>query len=381
MAANIALNALSILNRSGTGSYVRALVNRLRRRPVDGAEILVILPLREDPAAGFFPGRLRFPDGVRPQWISGPLPGRRAGRVLAEQLAIPRLCAKLGADVLHSPTGVAPLSLPCASAVTLHDMAFRVFPRDFSLSQRVFVSAVLPRSARRADVLFTDSDWSRSEIHRLLRIPLESITVVPLGVDEGLFAEVSDADRSRVRAAYDLPDEFLLYLGTVEPRKNLVTLVRALDILRHHDPALRLVIAGRFGWKVRPLHARIEQLRLGDRVAFPGFIPEADLPALYRLARVFVYPSKYEGFGLPVLEAMACAKAVVASNRSSIPEIAGDAAVLTDVEDPAALAEAVRGLWDDEDRRQHLGRAARERARRFPWSRTADATFQRLVSG
>lgn len=379
MPKSIAFNALSILNRSGTGFYVRALVNWLTRNSVEGAEVTVILPQRQDPAVGFSPENIRFPDGVHTEWLSGRLVGQRGGRVIAEQFTVPRICSKLKADILHSPTGIAPLSLPCSSAVTVHDTAFRVFPNDFTLSHRMFVSTLLPRSARKADLMFTDSAWSRSEIHKYLGIPLEAMQVVPLGVAEEYFQDRRPEDLDRVRQRYRLPEDFLLYLGTIEPRKNLVSLVEALAHLSKERDDIRLVIAGRFGWKVRGLLKRIEQLGIANRVLFPGFVEHADLPILYRLAKVFVYPSKYEGFGLPVLEAMACGKAVIASDKTSIPEIAGNAAHLVDVENPEALARAVRELWEDPAQRQVLGVSAQERARVFPWRRTAETTFRFLA--
>jgi glycosyltransferase involved in cell wall biosynthesis len=379
MPRTIVLNALSILNRSGTGFYVRALVDYLREHPVEGAEVHVCLPDIEDRTVGYLPGGIEFPDGVTAEWFSGDRLRRRGGRVFVEQFGLPRLCRKLGCDVLHSPTGIAPLAVPARSAVTLHDMAFRVYPEDFSFAHRAFVSKFLPRSARRADRVLTDSEWSSGEIERLLGISPGKIRIVPLGVQDRFFRPVSDEDLGRVRTTHSLPPEFILYLGTIEPRKNLVTLVEALSLLRKENVKTPIVIAGRFGWKVRMLMERIEELGIRDAVHFPGFVDDADLPALYRLATVFAYPSKYEGFGLPVLEAMASGKPVVALNRTSIPEVTGDTALLVNENSPEALAEAVRMLLGDEGERERLATAARERARLFPWSRTADLTFRHLV--
>jgi glycosyltransferase involved in cell wall biosynthesis len=378
MPKTIVLNALSILNRSGTGFYVRALVNRLRERPVEGAVFHVCLPGTGDPAIGYDPGTMNFPDGVTAEWFPGEQVRRRSRRVIVEQFHLPRLCRKLGCDVLHSPTGVAPLMTPARSAVTLHDMAFRVHPRDFAFSHRAFVSMFLPRSARRAELVLTDSEWSAAEIHRLLDIPLSKIRIVPLGVHDRFFQPVPDEDLRRVRETSSLPPEFILYLGTIEPRKNLVTLVEALAFLWKQNVKIPLVIAGRFGWKIRSLMDRIDELGIRDAVHFPGFVDDADLPALYRSATVFAYPSKYEGFGLPVLEAMASGRPVVALNRTSIPEVAGDSAVLVNENSPKALAAALRNLLEDTEKRERLGNDARKRARLFPWSRTADLTFHYL---
>jgi glycosyltransferase involved in cell wall biosynthesis len=179
-----------------------------------------------------------------------------------------------------------------------------------------------------------------------------------------------------VRRELGLPQDFALYVGTLEPRKNLSVLIEAVEILRDKIKNFSLVITGRKGWKTGDLSRRVRDLGLEGRVRFTGFIPEGDLPALYHLCRVFVYPSKYEGFGLPPLEAMAAGRPVICSGGSSLPEVVGNAALMVDVGSSEEIARAIQSLWEDEKKRAAMSQAGRERAKEFPWRKAATKIFQ-----
>ncbi|MBF8283442.1 MAG: Glycosyl transferase, group 1 [Anaerolineales bacterium] len=231
---------------------------------------------------------------------------------------------------------------------------------------------VVPRSVARADHVLADSQATRADLVELYRTPAEKISVLYSGVHES-FQPVTDL--AAVRARYSLGDApFVLAVGTLQPRKNYVRLIQAFAAISNLQPRtsnLHLVIAGGKGWRYDAIFAEVEKLGLRDRVMFPGFVADADLPALYSAARVLAYPSIYEGFGLPMLEAMACGTPVVTSTASCMPEVAGDAALLVPPTDVDALAAALDRALTDEALRADLIARGRARARQFSWAKSA----------
>jgi glycosyltransferase involved in cell wall biosynthesis len=296
---------------------------------------------------------------------------RVARRLIWEQLEFPSLLRRHRIDLLHSPHYTMPYTRPCRHVVAFHDFTFFLFPRLHTRMKRLLFPQLMRLSARRADALLASSESTRADALRLLAIPPAKIITVPLGVADAYYQEPDAAQQEAVRARYNLPPRFILYVGLVEPRKNLLQLVEAFHGLHTAHPDVQLVVVGRMGWMVQTLLDRLAALDLGDRVQFTGYVPEADLAALYALAEVFVYPSVYEGFGLPVLEALACGAPVITTNVSSMPEIVGDAGVLIPPGDGAALQAALGTLLEDPARRAALQAAGRARGRLFPWRRTA----------
>lgn len=299
-----------------------------------------------------------------------------ARRLIWEQTRFPELVRKCGIDLLHSPHYTRPWSLPCASVVTFHDMTFFLYPHLHTRAKRLFFPLAIRMSARRADALIAVSESTRQDSIRLLGIPPEKITAIPLGISEE-FRPVSDPDLcAAVRSRYNLPDRFLLYVGLVEPRKNLPLLLRAYHRLLAGGVRQPLVIAGRMGWMVEQVFQQIDELGIKDQVHFTGYVSPDDLPIVYNLADAFVYPSLYEGFGFPPLEAMACGAPVVTTAVSSMPENVGDAGILVPPGDEQALAQALQRILTDALLRQRLRRAGPERAALFTWKRTAQKTLQ-----
>jgi glycosyltransferase involved in cell wall biosynthesis len=223
----------------------------------------------------------------------------------------------------------------------------------------------VPRSVQRADHVIAVSQATRQDLIELYNTPPKKISVLYHGVSAN-FAPVTDPARlNEIRQRFGLGQApFVLSVGTVQPRKNYTRLVQALARLDDHT---RLVLAGSKGWGINPLLTEIKKLGLTERVIFTGFVDDADLPALYSAATLFVYPSLYEGFGLPVAEAMACGTPVIASDRSALPEVVGNAGLLIDPEDVAALAQAMAGLLRDDSRRAALSRAGQAQAAKFTW--------------
>jgi glycosyltransferase involved in cell wall biosynthesis len=259
---------------------------------------------------------------------------------------------------------------------TIHDLTGLLFPRWHLRLNRFFLQLMLPRFLQRADAIIADSDSTRRDVIARLRVPADKIEVVHLAADPS-FCVISDAaTRERIRNAYALPESFFLYLGTIEPRKNLVLLMDAYrDVVSHCDGAPDLVLAGKPGWQHAPVAQRAHELGLQQRVHFTGWVPAQDAPVLINLAHAFVYPSLYEGFGLPPLEAMQCGTPVICSNASSLPEVMGDAGLLIDPHDAAELGRAMMRLWREPALQETLRARGLARAAMFSWQRTARATL------
>jgi len=275
-------------------------------------------------------------------------------------------------DVLFVPSHVLPIAHPRHSVVTVHDLGFLYYPESHTAFQNAYLRWSTRYNGCSATRVVADSEATRQDLVRHYQIDATKITVIYPGRDESL-AQVTDPDvLSDLRARLGLANRYLLYVGTLHPRKNLVRLVEAFaGALPDLGPGTQLVLAGRKGWLYDDLLARVRQLGLHDRVLFPGYVPSEDLPALLSGATAFLFPSLYEGFGFPVIEAMDCGVPVVCSGTSSLPEVAGDAALLVDPLDTAALSQAIRRIVTEEPLRRSLVERGWQQAVRFSWGRCA----------
>lgn len=297
------------------------------------------------------------------------------GKLWFEQVEIWRLARREGVDLVHVPYFGPPWVRLRPLVVTVHDLLMLALP-DYrpSLAFRLYIWAAV-RALPRADRVIADSDWTRKDILRFTGVAPDRVDVVPLGVDPDFGAGLTAEQVGAVRRRYGLDRPYILYLGGFDRRKQVDRLVRALG--RLPGPWV-LAVGGRLPRPggIFPDILRTAQVTgVEDRVRFLGPIPDEDKPALYAGADLFVYPSVYEGFGLPPLEAMACGTPVVCSNRASLPEVVGDAAVLVDPEDDESLVAGILKVLKDSDLRAALQVRGRERARQFTWQRTAEATF------
>ncbi len=283
-----------------------------------------------------------------------------------------------GVDVFHATEHLLPRLRRVRSVFTLHDLIFKFDPGSHKPLNIAFLKTMMPRFLRAADAIIAVSECSKRDAVRIYDVPPDKIRVIYEGVDPR-FKPIDDPDQlESIRRRYSLPDRFMLHIGTIEPRKNLPTLFEALLALS--VDGCSLVVAGKKGWLVEPIFARLNRLGLQDRVHFTGYVPDEDLPALLSAASVLVMPSRYEGFGLPVLEAMACGTPVIASNASSLPEIGGDAALYAPPDDAAAWAEVIgRVLIDAELRTALRGKGLRQAAR-FRWDVAARHTAEVYAS-
>ncbi len=276
-------------------------------------------------------------------------------------------------DVFHSPDfTLPPVRRGTRTLLTVHDLSFIRDPDSAAPVLRQYLNRVVPRSVARADHVLADSFATRADLVEMYRTPPEKIFVLYSGVN-AVFRPIADsATLAAVRAKYHLGESpFILAVGTLQPRKNYVRLIQAFAQLPITNYQLRLVIAGGQGWLYDSIFAEVERLKLQTRVVFPGFVADADLPALYSAARALAYPSLYEGFGLPMLEAMACGTPVVTSTASCLPEVAGDAALCVPPTDVEALAHALDKVVSDESLRAELVTKGLARAKEFTWAKAA----------
>lgn len=302
-------------------------------------------------------------------------------KLVWEQHGVLGAARAAGVQVVHVPYFGPPLRAPLPLVVTVHDLIMLALPEHRGpLAYRVYTWLALA-GARRADLVLADSETTRRDLERFGRIPADRVVVVPLGHDERLTAPASSTELSAYRSARGLPNRFVLYLGGFDARKNVPLLLRAASRAGEWP----LVIAGEPPSPRPPLYPdlRPAAAALGERVIWLGRVPEADKRLLYQAATVFCYPSRYEGFGLPVLEAMAAGTPVICANATSVAEVAGDACELVAPNDEEALAAALTRLMADDQRRADLCQRGRERARLFTWERTARETaaaYERLLS-
>jgi glycosyltransferase involved in cell wall biosynthesis len=277
-----------------------------------------------------------------------------------------------GIEVFHGTDNLLPRLSRIRTVFTLHDLAFRHYPETFTTLNRWYLTLMIPRFLRAADAIVVDSECTRRDAIRFYGIPEERLRVVLPGV-KSLFRPVRDPGHlDEVRSRYGLPERFILYVGTIEPRKNLAILFEAVKLLPLAE--VKVVIVGSTGWLSHETFVRLQRLGLEERVILTGFVPEEDLAALYSLAEVFAYPSIYEGFGLPVLEAMACGTPVVSSNSSSLPEVVGDAGIMVAPEDAAGWEETLERVLRNAELKTELRERGLRRAARFTWEAAALST-------
>jgi glycosyltransferase involved in cell wall biosynthesis len=275
--------------------------------------------------------------------------------------------------VLFVPAHVVPLRHP-ATVVTIHDLGYLGHPESHPASDRRMLDVTTRWSVRVARRIIAISDTTRRDLMTHYGVPASRIQVIPHGVDHAMRPATGEAI-AELRRRLDLPDAYVLFVGTVQPRKNLGRLAQATSVLAQASLPHRLVIAGKRGWMADQVDAEIAASGMAERVRFLGYVAAADLPTLYSGADAFCFPSLYEGFGLPVLEAMACGTPVVASHSSAIPEVAGHAALLVDPTDPAEIGRALCRAIGDGSLRSKLVAYGRARADQFTWERTAQETI------
>jgi len=361
----ICIDASPVANRpGGIARYSQKLTTTLARAGEDVVTFCSSGNLRtRDAELGRLPN-LTLDYGPR-QW--------RLAVLLAHLFSRPQDRLFPGVDVFHATDYVLPRLSAIRGVFTLHDLTFLLFPTTHTLLSRFFHSLTVRRFLRQADAIVADSECTRGDAARLCGVEPAKIQVIHLGVDP-CFQPATEKAKTALREKLGLPSRIILALGTLEPRKNLVGLVRAYSLLRKRGVRHRLVITGEAGWRYKDFFRAIRDLGLGEHVSATGYLPDCDLPALYSCAEVFAFPSLYEGFGLPVLEAMACGTPVACSSASSLAEVAGPAAAYFDPNRTTGIADAIEELLNDSSLRHCLSEKGRIRASGFSWERTAQET-------
>ena len=281
-------------------------------------------------------------------------------------------------EVLHVQYTAPPLA-PCRVVATIHDLSFEHLPETFNRRSRAQLRLTVRRTARNAAQILTLSEFSRRDVIETYGVDPDRVTVTPAAAPAHFRPVTNETDLRGIRSTYGIERDYILALGSIQPRKNLVRLINAYSTLRKEGPNIampQLVIAGKRGWLEGETIRAAELSAAAPDIRFIGYVVEADLPALFSGAICFAYPSYFEGFGLPVLEAMQCGTPVIAGNRTSLPEVAGDAAVLVDPFDETAIAGALRNLIENPERRADFQVKGIERAKRFSWQQTARLTLQ-----
>src|ERR1700741_1374950 len=292
------------------------------------------------------------------------------------QVGLPRYIRRSRFNLFPGTNYSVPLFKPCSTVVTVHDLSLLLWPQTHAqhLSRRARWR--LPLMARRADAIIGPSQNIKAEVCEHLKIDDSKITVIP-EAPRSSFWQVPIAETVAVRRRLNIGDDFILFVGTIEPRKNLLTLVRAFaEVLRNRACETQLVLAGSEGWLTGELHDFLRTAEVSERVRFAGYLADDDLRALYSSCRIFVYPSLYEGFGLPLLEAMRCGAPVITSNIPSIRETVGDAALLVSPTDVHELAGSLMQLIENQSERERRSAAGKQHALKFSWDRAATATLK-----
>ncbi len=349
--------------RTGDESYLASLMRAIGR--VDGENDYVVYVRDAESVQPTFPelSHFRF-RAVKPSsiWLRFPF-------------SFPVVLRRDPVDLLHVQYFVPPAS-KSPVVLTVHDISFAVHPGFFTRKDRLLLGTLVPWSLRRADRIITDAEFTKGEMVRTYGLDPTQIEVIPLAADPRYRPLDREHCRRVVAERHDTGGGFMLYVGTLQPRKNVATLIRAYSMFRKQTRLPhKLVIVGKAKYKFDSVFDAIRDSGYEDDIVFSGFVDDADLPVYYNAADVFVFPSRYEGFGLPPLEAMACGTPVIASNASCIPEVVGDAAVLVDPDDVSGFAGAMASVLGDPSVAVEMRDKGAARAGSFSWDRTARETI------
>lgn len=361
MSMRIAIDLRRIKN-PGIGRYMQCLAEAILTQE-SGHEFLLLAPPDLQDAISCNSAARLLPCGVKYYSVR-------------EQVELPRILRRHRIDLLHSPHFMLPLLSSCPAVTTIHDVIYLACKNDLpSVAGRAYYKGMMLASARRARKIITVSEFSKADIVRYLKIAPEKIEVIPSAVSP-VFRQVREKSRiDVVLGKYGITTDFILYAGIYKPRKNHAGLLHAFQKFKAAGAKARLVIAGPMNEGESPLKELAQELGIAEQVIFTGAVDDLELATLYSAARVYACPSLYEGFGFTVLEAMACGAPVVCSPETSLPEVAGDAALYADPRDPDKFAEALARVFSDAELRAELIEKGRKNCERFSWKKTAARTI------
>lgn len=309
--------------------------------------------------------RMKF-ENLSEEWID----------TLWNKLWIPKYKFLDGLDVFHSTTFCFPNDFKGKVVSTIYDVSFRTHPEFHTTANIVHCDRGTKQAVEMADVIIVISEHTKKDLIKYYNCPAEKIVITYLGYGDRFKFIDDEQKKKEVSDKYGIKKPFVFNVGSIEPRKNIVGLIKAYAGLEsRHRNNFDLVISGGKGWKNSDIYKEVEKLKIGDNVKFIGYVDDDDLPYLYNSAEVFVYPSFYEGFGLPVLEAMACGCPVITSNTSSLPEVGGDAALYIDPNKIETISKALESILDSEEKKKQMIKEGFEQAKKFSWKKCAEETL------
>lgn len=352
-------------DRAGIGSYTYNLVKNLLKIDKENEYKLIHRYPTDDPIY------------TEADEIIAPYPKIPLKKTIGNNISLPLKLKPYKLDLIHDPSQISPFLFNPShrKVLTIHDLSPILFPETHGRIHVLLQKHIFPRSLKHVDRIITVSDSTKNDVIRYLKVRKSKITTIYNGVDE-VFQVLCDDATESVKKKYRIKNPFILYVGTLEPRKNIPVLLKAFYLLKKKGIGHRLVIAGGKGWKYENIYKTLNELNLQKEVIFTGYVQYEDLPKLYNAADIFIYPSLYEGFGFPPLEAMACGTPVIASNTSSLPEVVGNAGMLVDPLDAAKIADAMRKVLNNEDVRERMIQMGLERVSMFSWERCAEETLE-----
>jgi glycosyltransferase involved in cell wall biosynthesis len=360
------------IDRTGVGVYAENLIREIALilHPDD----LLFVLVQDDEKV--IPQIVQNVANTRIVAIASRLFRNRAALMIYEQCILPWILLTKRIDVIHSLHYMHPIVSPAARVVTVHDLTHSLWPQLHTRSRRLLMPLFAKRAVKFAEAVIFDSASTLSDAERLWSTGNNLRRVVPLGVAPEAFSALPEKAIQETRQRLNIQQPYILFMGTIEPRKNLIRLINAFEEIGNIHQDYLLVIAGKLGWDYESVLKAIASSPLRERICHLGYVPEADKRALIGGCKVLAYPSLYEGFGLPVLEGMAAGVPVVTSNVSSIPEVAGNAAVMVDPNSVDQIASAINQVLTDPSLAARLGAAGYQRAREFSWGRTAHNTYE-----
>jgi len=361
----------------GSETILRNLVSKLAS--IDRHNEYVLFTNREN--SGSF--NLNQPNFLE---VTCPIPARfRPARILWEQFVLPIQCQWHGIDLLHSPGYVSPIALPCPSVVSILDMNYFFFPQDWSKLALLALKILVPLSARSSREIIALSQSSKRHVVKALKIPEDRINVTYMGVDKIFHPHHSRREILKIKNRIGIKANFILSVANSHPHKNLGRLLQAYHTLRKDKGIThQLLLAGNPGRGHSELVRMVRKLGMGHEVIFTGYLSHHQMPLLYQAADLFVFPSLYEGFGLPILESMACGTPVVSSNAASLPEVVDEAGILVDPYHVNEMAGAMYRVLSDKSLAQDLIKKGLEQSKKFSWIQTAEQTlaiYKKLMAG
>lgn len=368
MRIGIDIRALMDLRYSGVSEYVMNLVNEILKQDKNNQYILFYNSFKD------IKSRLPEFGGDNVKLIGWRYPNKIFNYFLQKILKWPKIDRKLGVDLFFMPhINFASLSSDCKSIITIHDLSYLRYPEFFSTRKNVWHRMInVKKLIKKFDKIVSVSENTKNDIAVLCRIDELKVKVISSAISENCKRVDNINELTLVKNIYNLPGEFILYLGTIEPRKNIENLIEAYNLFKKRtDSNVKLVIAGSKGWKYKYIFELISKSQYSQDIIVLGYVEDAHKPALYTLSKLLVYPSFYEGFGFPPLEAMFCGTPVIASYSSSLPEVCADAALLVNPYNPNDISSALEELMSNNDLREKLIKKGLARASSYSWANTA----------